>query len=650
MTSYNAVNGVPASASKGLLTTVLRERWGASARNVVLALGFIFTTVSHNHCHWVGTGFDGFLIGDFDCWAWVKDYQHFCDTDECSAAAGVNAGMDQEGMEREAIDAIPAAINAGLLNRSQIETSVERLFAARIKLGMLDPPLRVPWVNLTLETSVLTAEHKALALRAARESICLYKNSNGALPNSASSFSSSRPLLLVGPQATATELLLGNYATPMPEDEITTIREGLEKAMGPENVNTVSGCLDIACQNTTGFAEAETAIRRGVGAVVVTLGLTFTCPDWSSPKHDGPACHIPDLASIEGEGHDRDQVELPGNQRQLVSALRQALDGANSKAPLVVVLLHGGTLALQTVLTDADAIIDAWYPGMMGGQAVADVLTGVYNPGGRTPATWYKATADLPTQGYQGLYPSASESPNGITYRYFTGDVDIPFGAGMSYTEFAYTDMKVRLESEPCDPIAVSVTVTNTGHREGDEVVQVYLAQADATAPVPTLRLAAFTRIHLAAGESKQLRLTVQPDSHSTVLDTGSFFEPAIVVEPGTLTLSVGGGQPGHTVGVLNATVSVKGAAKSLSECQPLRLKTDDGGLPERSLLQQRWQPVPAAVGPPTAVLSCPFTIIQQGVADNATSLGHPAAEDAADCCAKCAAMAGCTSPGRACH
>ena len=209
-------------------------------------------------------------------------------------------------------------------------------------------------------------------------------------------------------------------------------------------------------------------------------------------------------------------------------------------------------MELASLLTDCDAIVDTWFPGAQGGNGFADVLFGVVSPAGRTPQTFYQSNNDLPGMDNMDVY-----NP-GITYRYWKKNVSLPFGFGLSYTTFSYSDISVSNDSPAaCDTIYVSVLVKNTGTRDSDEVVQLYVKQLIPSAPVPIVRLGDFSRIHIPAGHTVLVTLVLTPEFHTTILDSDNFWEPNIVVEQGPLFLFVGGGQPAFFDGGVNTTVIV---------------------------------------------------------------------------------------------
>ncbi len=574
MCSYNSINGVPTCAEPRLLNGVLRKQWG----------------------------WNGFVVSDYDAWANIQSTHHYCSNMTCAAAVGLNAGMDQEGGGTSAIQQLPAALAAGMVSEQGIAAAFQRLFAVRIALGMFDPPAPQQVNYLTASNNASTPAHVQSTLRVAAQSLTLLQNR---APNASQADGGGRKALplaaagtgkvvLVGSQATRQALLLGNYAT-FPQRGVSTVLDGIAAQMGEptapacdmqENVDyfvegqagvesrsadeccllcslspscakwtffegrcyfkgasaqPVSsagrisgncpkkssqlafavGCSDVACANDALFPEAVQA-AQSARAVVVMLGLDQT---------------------QEYETHDRNAIELPGKQAALVSALRSAV---GPSVPIVVVLIHGGTLALGSVLQDADAILDAYYPGMMGGMAIAEALFGASNPGGKVPVTYYSSTSQLPPMGRMDLYPNVTAGSSGITYRYFTKKTDFAFGHGLSYTTFDLSNVAISaLSIGACDEIIFTAQLRNTGSVAGDEVLQVYVQQLNSTTPAPTIRLAAFQRLSLQPGQSMAVKLSVLPQHRTVVLDdapdvySGSYF-----IQQGQVRVSIGNSQP----------------------------------------------------------------------------------------------------------
>jgi len=256
---------------------------------------------------------------------------------------------------------------------------------------------------------------------------------------------------------------------------------------------------------------------------------------------------------VEGfRGGDRLTIDLPKVQQELMRAV------AATGTPTVLVLLSGSALAVNWADAHIPAIVEAWYPGQGAGTAIADVLFGDYSPAGRLPVTFYRSL--------DGMLPLEDYSMEGRTYKYFTGTPLYPFGHGLSYTSFAYSGLKVPGTVKAGDTVEVSVTVTNTGTRAGDEVVQLYVTDREASAPVPIRKLAGFRRIHLGAGASRRVTFTIDPKDLSLITD-----DTRRVIEPGVFDLSAGGKQPGFsgtadaaTTGVVMGRFTVTGGPVEL--------------------------------------------------------------------------------------
>jgi beta-glucosidase len=262
-------------------------------------------------------------------------------------------------------------------------------------------------------------------------------------------------------------------------------------------------------------AQALEAARKA-DVVVMALGL--------SPVLEGEEMPV----KVEGfVGGDRTDIALPRPQRELLKQIH-----ALGK-PMVLVLLNGSAVAVNWAESHVPAILEAWYPGQAGGDAIADVLFGDYCPGGRLPVTFYRSVDDLP--------PFADYDMEGHTYRYFRGEPLYPFGFGLSYTRFRYQDLEVTPNTTNAnDPVQVSVTVHNVGDCAGDEVVQLYLSDLEASVPVPIRQLVGFERVHLAPAQVKTISFAIQPEQLSVIADDGRR-----LVEAGDFQIAVGGMQPG---------------------------------------------------------------------------------------------------------
>ncbi len=481
MGAYNRTNGEPCCASPTLLEEILRKRWG----------------------------FDGYVVSD--CGA-IRDIYHghkVVATAEEAAALAVRHGCDLNcGVT---YSALVKAVEKGLITEAEIDRSVRRLFTARMRLGMFDPPERVPYAQIPYSVNDC-AEHRALALQAARESIVLLKNEGNLLPLAGNL----RAVAVIGPNADAELVLLGNY-NGTPSSAVTPLQGIRARAGARTEVRYAPGC-EVAGTSTAGFAEAIQAARSADVAILV-LGL-----DQAQEGEEGQREGVAGGGSSQG---DRVGLGLPGVQEELLRAVHA------TGTPVVLVLLNGSPIALGWAAEHVPAIVEAWYPGEEGGTAIAEVLWGDYSPAGRLPITFYRSDADLP--------PFTDYAMAGRTYRYFQGQPLFPFGFGLSYTTFAYTGLRVSPEQiAPGESVTVTAEVRNTGPRAGDEVVQLYLRALEPGGPAPLRALAGFARLHLEAGEARTVSFTLSPQQMARVDEGGER-----VLDPGAYEVSVGGGQPG---------------------------------------------------------------------------------------------------------
>jgi len=327
---------------------------------------------------------------------------------------------------------------------------------------------------------------------------------------------------VVGPNADDVEVMLGNYnGTP---SEAVTPLEGIRKAAPGAEVIYARGC-GIPGDDTSGFAGAVEAAENA-DVVIAVMGL--------SQLIEGEEGEHP-------EAGDRKDIVLPDVQQKLLEALH-----ATGK-PLVLVLQNGSALAINWAEEHAAAIVELWYPGEEGGTALAEMLFGEYNPAGRLPVTFYRSVDELPD--------FADYSMTSRTYRFFEGEPLYPFGYGLSYTTFAYSNMDLsHRRIDAGGAIELEVDVQNSGKWAGDEVVQVYLRDTEASVRVPLRQLVGFKRIHLLPGEKKRVNFAVSAGQMALVDEEGVH-----VVEPGMFELSVGGGQPAPGADVMIDRFEVAG-------------------------------------------------------------------------------------------
>jgi beta-glucosidase len=296
------------------------------------------------------------------------------------------------------------------------------------------------------------------------------------------------------------------------------------------------GC-DIRSDDTSGFADAvEVAEKADV--VIAVMGL--------SQLVEGEEGQQEGVQEGQRSTGDRTDLDLPGVQDALLQAV------AETGTPVVVVLLNGSAVAVNWAEAHAAAIVEAWYPGEEGGTALADILFGDVNPSGRLPVTFYKSVDDLPP--FRD-YAMARHGMAGHTYRYFDGEPLYPFGFGLSYTTFAYSNLSLSAAAiQPGENLTVSATVQNTGAMAGDEVVQLYVRDVEASVPVPLRQLQGFARVHLEPGEQQTMTFTITPKQMSLIADDGRR-----VIEPGRFEITVGGGQPGTMAPVITGSFEIVG-------------------------------------------------------------------------------------------
>jgi beta-glucosidase len=645
MCAYNAINGEPACANRYFLQDQLRGKWA----------------------------FQGYVVSDCDAVRDVAANHRYRASQAQGAAISVIRGMDNEcvtftsrfgePVEKAYID----AVQQGYLPESTLDTALIRLFTARIKLGMFDPPNMVPYTKID-EKELDSAEHRAHARKLANESIVLLKN-DGLLPLKPGI----KKIAVIGPLADQTRPLIGNYAgqpthivsileglraefpnvgitfvpgtqflrtdgNPVPNSLLTTpdgkaglkadYNEGMMRGRPSPGASTTplasrtepnvkltdsnlppeiagrrafgvqwSGfltptetgdfILGIRCE---GFARLTAdgkqiavafggggAPSAGVGRVhlekghKVALNISYGSTNgkrqaeliWARVNNapsaeaiaaaknaDAVIAVVGITSQLEGEempvsepgflGGDRTSIDLPGPEEELVEGV------AATGRPLAVVLLNGSALAVNWIHEHANAVLDAWYPGEEGGAAVAETLNGKNNPAGRLPVTFYTGVNQLPNFEDYGMANR--------TYRYFKDKPLYPFGYGLGYTTFKYSDLSVQVQAVAAgQPVVADVMITNTGKVAGDEVVQVYL-KFPAVKGAPLIALRGFQRVHLETGASQKVHFDLKDRDLGIVTEDGN-----PIIAQGDYTISIGGGQPDTGAPVVTGKFRIEG-------------------------------------------------------------------------------------------
>tara|TARA_R110001606_G_scaffold6617_1_gene29694 strand:- start:1781 stop:4006 length:2226 start_codon:yes stop_codon:yes gene_type:complete len=489
MGAYNRVDGESASASWLLLEDILRNKWG----------------------------FEGYVVSDCGAINDIHANHKIVNTPEESAAVGVRKGCDlncgdvyQKNLDK--------AIKLGLIDEGEIDRALYRLMLAKMKLGMFDAPENVPFAQISYEIND-SKSHNDMALKMAQKSMTLLKN-EGILPLNKKKI---KRIAIVGPNADNIEALRGNYYGDASQP--ITIINGIKKALGKKVKLTYSKGVSLV--------EHENEID-------VNLNSTLSKSTLNNVKNADVAIFVGGLdATWEGEEMndrkkvdgfykgDRTKIELPKIQQDAIKAMLK------TGTPVIFVLMAGSSVALNGLDKELDAILMSWYPGQRGGDAIADVLFGDYNPAGRLPVTFYSSTTELPD--FKDYNMRAGK---GFTYRYYQGKALYPFGHGLSYTNFKYSDLEIdKLKIGSDDEFTVSVTIKNKGKFDGDEVVQLYVKDVKSDIWMPIKQLRKFKRISLKNGEEKTVtfKLNAKED-----LRYYNAMHRKYMVDPGNFEIQIG--------------------------------------------------------------------------------------------------------------
>lgn len=483
MCSYNSVNGIPACASRDLLQKV-RDDWG----------------------------FNGYITSDCDAVATIFEYHNYTNTPEDAVALALKAGMDVN-CGTYLLRHTAAAIEQGKVREEDVNRALLNLFSVLMRLGFFDGnPLEGKFGKFNAR-DVCTEKHKKLALKAARQGIVLLKNDKNFLPFNKDDFSS---VAVIGPGANDSTQLGGTYSG-VPCDP-TTYVAGIQTYA--QKTIYVSGCQNVSCASASGFDEAVAA-ARGVDHVVMIVGINL---------------------SQETEDKDRVSLLLPGKQMDLVNSV-----AAVSKHPLVLILTGGGPLDVSFAKENPKIASILWvgYPGEAGGRALAEILFGEHNPGGKLPVTWYPEAFTKTPMNDMNMRPDPSEGYPGRTYRFYTGKSVYEFGHGLSYSLYRYELLsapeRINLQTKgliiskipnhiskldfvelnelsSCDSLkfSIDISVANSGNRDGSHVVLLFSKASKAVEIEggPLKQLVGFSRVHVTANGSAEVRIGVDPCKH----------------------------------------------------------------------------------------------------------------------------------------
>lgn len=486
MASYNEIDGIPSHSNTHLLTEILRQEWG----------------------------FGGMVVSDYFGIDELRRLHHIVGNKEDAAKIALEAGVDIELPAGDAYNSLATQVKAGRIAEAAVDRAVARVLRAKFLAGLFEDPYVDPALAERITNS---PEHRQLALRAAREAIILLKNQSGLLPLDRARY---KRIAVIGPNAA--EVHLGGYSDNPGRG--VSVLQGIKDKVGSQGeVLYALGCkitetvpdwnadkvvLGDPALNAQRIQEAAKVAQRADIAILVLGENEQTSREAWAANHPG----------------DRDSLDLLGNQDDLVKAV------LGTGKPVVVFLLHGRPNSINYISENVSAILDGWYLGQETGTAVADVLFGDYNPGGKLPITVPRSTGQLPDYYYQK--PAAKRE-----YLASTTKPLYPFGWGLSYATFRYANLRISPETTgPQGDTRVSVDVTNTGKVRGDDVVQLYIRDEVSSVTRPVKELRGFRRITLEPGETKSVEMSLGP-SELAFLNR----EMRRVVEPGEFKIMVGG-------------------------------------------------------------------------------------------------------------
>ena len=488
MTSYNAIDGVPCTSNKFLLTDILRGKWG----------------------------FDGFVYSDLFSIDGIAGTHHVAadvkEAGKLSLEAGVDMDLGANAYGKRTLE----LLNEGRLDMKYVDAAVANILRLKFKMGLFENPYVSP---KDAKKYVRSEAHRQVAREVAREGIVLLKN-DGILPLS----KDVKSIAVIGPNADTQYNQLGDYTAPQDDKFITTPLEGIQAAVSKKTeVKYVKGC---AIRDVT-MSDIPGAVKAAKESDVVVLVVGGSSARDFRVKYEATAAAIANdeegqiLLDMDcGEGYDRSTLDLLGDQEKLMQALIE------TGKPLVVVYIQGRTLKMNLAAEKANALLTAWYPGGEGGHAIADVLFGDYNPAGRLPVSIARNEGQLPIYYSKGKQRAYMDGEANALYS---------FGYGLSYTKFEYSDLQIKPGNGKDVLQTVTCTVKNTGDRDGQEIVQLYIRDMVASIAQAPILLKSFERVELKKGESKTITFNLGKQELS--MYNAQLEE---VVEPGDFKVMVG--------------------------------------------------------------------------------------------------------------
>lgn len=482
MSSYNSLDGIPATANEELYAGLLRRQWG----------------------------FTGFVVSDLYSIDGLCGTHRVAGSLQEAAVMALKAGVDVD-LGGQAYATLVRAVREGQLDETVVDEACRRVLRRKFEMGLFEHP----FVDVEATAAVGSDGHRAVALEVARRAVTLLKNEHSVLP-----LSKAVKVAVVGPNADNIYNMLGDYTAPQAEGSVKTVLKGIHAKLPEKQVLYAKGC---AVRDTTD-CDIATAVETARKADVVIAVVGGSSARDFKTNYQATGAAETDMKSVSdmdcGEGYDRATLTLLGKQTALLEALKQ------TGKPLVVVYIEGRPLDKAWAAENADALLTAYYPGAEGGQAVADVLFGDVNPAGRLPISVPAHVGQIPVY-YNKLAPRPHD------YVEMTAKPLYPFGYGLSYTSFGYDNLNIQKLGE-CT-FEVSFDVANTGERDGEEVVQLYLHDRVATVVQPLQQLKHFKRVFIKKGEAAHLSFVIDAEDLSIINR-----EMKHVVEPGAFDVSIG--------------------------------------------------------------------------------------------------------------
>lgn len=484
MTAYNSVDGIPCTSNEYLLKDVLRKEWG----------------------------FKGFTVSDLGSIEGLKGSHHVVETIQDAAILSANAGLDVD-LGGNAFFLLIDAVKNNRIKESVIDDAVSHVLRLKFEMGLFENP----YVHVKKAAgNVRNQEHINLSRKVAQESITLLKNESNILPLN----KNLKKIAVIGPNADNIYNQLGDYTAPQERNNIKTVLDGIKSKLNAAQIEYVKG---TAIRDTTNLEiEQAVAVAKRADVAIVVVGGS-SARDFKTKYIDTGAAvaskdNISDMES--GEGYDRASLDLMGKQIDLLKAVKA------TGTPIIVVYIEGRPLNMNWADENANALLTAWYPGQEGGNAIADILFGDYNPAGRLPISVPRSVGQLP------VYYN-KKNPKGHDYVEMSEAPLYPFGFGLSYTSFEYSNLDIRKVNNTS--YVAEFTVTNAGNFDGDEVAQLYIRDEVASTVRPVKQLKHFARINLKKGESKKVSFELS-ENDFTIIDQ----RMNCIVEPGKFTIMIG--------------------------------------------------------------------------------------------------------------